>query len=132
MNSANTPSRLPSIAALLMLVGVAAGAFGAHGLKTFITPERMAVWNTAVLYQLVHSLGILLLMPMHASRRTRILKRACQTMLFGTLIFSGSLYLLVLTKLSWLGAITPVGGVLFIIAWGMACAGLWPRRHSNH
>src|SRR5699024_4508630 len=106
-NSTDTPSRLPSFAALLMLVGVAAGAFGAHGLKTFITPERMAVWNTAVLYQLVHSLGILLLMPMHASRTTRILKRACQTMIFGTLIFSGSLYLLVLTKLSWLGAITP-------------------------
>ncbi|MCU6435003.1 DUF423 domain-containing protein [Undibacterium sp. Jales W-56] len=107
------------IAALNMLIAVAAGAFGAHGLKTVLSPEMLAVWQTAASYQTSHALGlfgIALLLPRWPSVW---LLRAAAAMLSGIVIFSGSLYLLAVTGLRWLGAITPIGGLALLLAWAM-------------
>jgi uncharacterized membrane protein YgdD (TMEM256/DUF423 family) len=99
-----------------MLLGVAAGAFGAHGLKERLTPDLLAVWETAVRYQIYHALGLLAL----AALWDRLSARASTAgwcFLLGTLVFSGSLYALSLTGIRKLGAITPIGGLLFLAGW---------------
>ncbi|MGH7818297.1 MAG: DUF423 domain-containing protein [Candidatus Binatia bacterium] len=100
-----------------MLVGsvsgflaVAAGAFGAHGLKGVLAPDRLEIFETAVRYQMYHSLALVLAGSLGAFR-------AGWAFLLGVVIFSGSLYLLVLTDRRWLGAVTPVGGALFLLGW---------------
>lgn len=108
---------LIAVAAANMFIAVAAGAFGAHGLKNILSPELLAVWHTAVTYQMVHALGlfaIALLMPRFDSA---LLPWAGMLMLTGIVIFSGSLYVLSLTGIRIIGAVTPVGGVAFLLAW---------------
>jgi len=106
-------------AAILGFLGVALGAFGAHGLKTLLEAHATtAIWQTAVLYHLVHAVAAL-----WASE-----KRSTVVWIWtaGIVIFSGSLYLLAVTNIRWLGAITPFGGILFLIGWGMVA--FQPRR----
>ncbi|MGB3289833.1 MAG: DUF423 domain-containing protein [Burkholderiaceae bacterium] len=114
-----TERQLVIAGALMLLIGVGAGAFGAHGLKRLISPEMLGVWQTAVLYQLVHGLGLLIVALLCARYGVSLLGLAGGAMLLGILIFSGSLYALVLTDVRWLGAITPIGGAAFLVAWGM-------------
>ena len=112
-------STLIMIAAINMFIAVAAGAFGAHGLKTILSADMLAVWQTAVTYQISHSLGlfgIALLMP---HLQSIWLARSATAMLIGIVIFSGSLYLLAASGIRWLGAITPFGGLAFLLAWAM-------------
>src|SRR3546814_1485261 len=85
------------VAALVLLTGVCAGAFGAHGLKRLLTPDMLAVWHTAVLYQLVHGLGILAIAMLGARFGSPLLGNAGLVMLIGIVIFSGSLYMLAAT-----------------------------------
>jgi uncharacterized membrane protein YgdD (TMEM256/DUF423 family) len=99
-----------SVGSLMALVGVAAGAFGAHGLKSHITVERMEIFEVAVRYQMYHAIGLVLAGILDA-------QQAGWCFSGGILVFSGSLYLLVLTEQRWLGAITPVGGLLFLLGW---------------
>ena len=94
-----------TFAALNMLIAVGAGAFGAHGLKAVLSADMLAVWQTAVHYQMVHALGLF--------------GRAAAIMLAGIIVFSGSLYALALSGVLWLGAITPIGGLAFLVAWAM-------------
>jgi uncharacterized membrane protein YgdD (TMEM256/DUF423 family) len=106
------------LAAFLGFLGVLLGAFGAHGLKNLLeTHATTAIWQTAVLYHLVHSVAAL-----WASE-----KRPTVVWIWaaGIGIFSGSLYLLAVTNLRWLGAITPFGGTLFLIGWLMIA---FPKR----
>ena len=101
------------IGAVMGALGVALGAFGAHGLKNVTTEQRLLdIWDTGAKYHLVHALAILLV-ALHPARP------AVPGWLFtaGICIFSGSLYLLALTGKGWLGAITPIGGVCFIAGW---------------
>ncbi|NYT59170.1 DUF423 domain-containing protein [Alcaligenaceae bacterium] len=114
-----TDRQLIIVAALTLLVGVGAGAFGAHGLKRMITPDMLSVWQTAVLYQLIHGLGMLVIAALGTRMGTPLLSLSGSVMFAGILIFSGSLYTLVLTNTKWLGAITPIGGLAFLIAWAM-------------
>lgn len=114
-----TDRQLVVAAALILLIGVAAGAFGAHALKRSITPDMLSVWQTAVLYQLVHGLGLLAIAALGARFGSPLLAAAGGFMLAGIIIFSGSLYILVLSGTKWLGAITPIGGGAFIIAWAL-------------
>lgn len=104
-------------ASLSCLVSVAFGAFGAHALKSLLTPERLAVWNTGVLYQMTHSLGLFIIVAISPYLLTHLQKWAARFMMAGIIIFSGSLYVLVLTNTPAIGAITPIGGVCFLIAW---------------
>lgn len=104
--------------ALAMVVAVAAGAFGAHGLRDAVAPERLATFETAVRYQAYHALALLgvgLLMGRGGDGRR--LTWAGGLFLAGIAVFSGSLYALVLTDTPWLGAVTPLGGVAFIAGW---------------
>jgi uncharacterized membrane protein YgdD (TMEM256/DUF423 family) len=102
---------------LNMFIAVGCGAFGAHGLKKMLSDEMLAVWHTAVTYQVMHALGMIavaLLMPKFDGAA---LAWAGNLMLAGIVIFSGSLYLLALTGTRMLGAITPIGGAAFLAAW---------------
>jgi len=105
------------IAALAGLTGVALGAFGAHGLRGRLSPDMLAVFETAVRYQMYHALAIfgvgLLMAPMGGW----LVKAGGWLFTAGIVIFSGSLYALALTGISMLGAITPIGGLAFLAGW---------------
>ncbi len=105
--------------AVLAGLAVAAGAFGAHGLEDRVSPDRLETFRTAVSYQMYHALGLLVVGWAAAQGWGAAVHGAGYCFIAGTLIFSGSLYLLVLTDTSWLGAITPFGGVAFIVGWGL-------------
>lgn len=99
-------------------LGVAAGAFGAHGLKDILATDMLATYETAVRYQLYHAFGLVLvgLLPHTISVPARVIV-AGWCFVAGTLLFSGSLYALTLSGMRWFGAITPLGGVAFIVGW---------------
>lgn len=100
-------------------LGVACGAFGAHALKARLTPEMLAVWKTAVEYQFTHALALLLVGLLALQKPSATLHSAALCFAAGVLVFSGSLYALALTGTRWLGAITPLGGLLFLIGWAL-------------
>jgi uncharacterized membrane protein YgdD (TMEM256/DUF423 family) len=113
-----TAGRLLRIGAILAGLGVAIGAFGAHGLKSFVTPERLAVFETGVRYHLVHALAILAAAgAAHVAPASPAPRWAGALFLAGVLLFSGSLYALVLTGATAWGAVTPFGGVAFVAGW---------------
>lgn len=106
-----------ALSALIMLLAVAAGAFGAHALQSMVSPPRLETWKTAVLYHLIHGLALLILGFME---RMGVLRRpglVWATMCGGVVLFSGSLYVLVLTDTAWLGMITPLGGLVLMASW---------------
>ena len=110
-------------AALLGCTGVMAGAFGAHGLADQVTTARLEIWRTASNYQLVHALA-LLCVGLAIASSTRLSANGlamwvCRCWLAGVLIFSGSLYALVMLDLPVLGAVTPFGGTLLIVGWAL-------------
>jgi len=98
-------------------LAVAFGAFGAHGLKAILTPEMLAIYKTAVTYQMWHALALGLIALLINKQASRLLHYAGWLMFAGILLFSGSLYALSLSGLKWLGMITPLGGVCFLAAW---------------
>ena len=112
-------------------LGVAFGAFGAHGLKTMISPEMLAVYKTGVEYQMWHSFGLIViaLMQQH-DMQSRLLKWAGGLMFLGIILFSGSLYTLAILNLPILGAITPIGGVSFLISWSLLI--IFSGKKSSH
>ncbi len=103
-----------AIGAIITGFGVILGAFGAHALKTQLTPEALAIFETGVRYEMYHGLGILALA---ATPLAKQLTRAIQCLTLGTIIFSGSLYALVFTNIKMFGAVTPVGGAFLILGW---------------
>lgn len=126
----STPRTFLVLGAVLAALGVAAGAFGAHGLAGQVPAERLATFETGARYHLVHALA-LVLVGILAERwaASRALRAAGWLLVAGVLIFSGSLYLLVLTDTPWLGAVTPLGGVAFIAGW-LALAWAAARREE--
>lgn len=100
-------------------LSVALGAFGAHGLKNYFDEYSMGVFKTGVEYQFFHSLALLAVGILSRSVNPQILKYSGCAFSFGILVFSGSLYLLAFTKVKWLGAITPIGGVSFMVGWAL-------------
>ncbi|MFZ2313202.1 MAG: DUF423 domain-containing protein [Methylobacter sp.] len=106
------------LGALSALIGVGMGAFGAHGLKSIISPEMLTVYQTGVTYQMWHALGLIGIAAIHhQAPASKLLRWAGWLMFIGILLFSGSLYLLVFLNLNWLGMITPIGGASFLTAW---------------
>jgi uncharacterized membrane protein YgdD (TMEM256/DUF423 family) len=107
-----------TLAALLMFVAVAAGAFGAHALRNRLAPEMSAVWQTAVQYHAWHALGLAIvgLLTIHVPERAG-LALAGWLFVAGIALFSGSLYAMALTGYRALGAVTPIGGVAFLAGW---------------
>jgi uncharacterized membrane protein YgdD (TMEM256/DUF423 family) len=94
------------------------GAFGAHALKGRLSPEMLSVYHTGAQYQFYHALGLLLIGVIATQlQNSGALRLSGFLMLAGIILFSGSLYVLAITGVTWLGAITPLGGVAFIAAW---------------
>jgi uncharacterized membrane protein YgdD (TMEM256/DUF423 family) len=107
--------------AILLALSVILGAFGAHGLRNRLDAYSMSVYEKAVFYQFIHSLGILVvsILPRTGTFPQGSAATVCALLLAGIAIFSGSLYLLAVTGNRMLGAITPIGGVCFILGWIM-------------
>jgi uncharacterized membrane protein YgdD (TMEM256/DUF423 family) len=99
------------------LLAVAAGAFGAHALRVRLSPDLLAVFETAARYQMYHALGLLAVAWAIARWPGSTASWAGWLFLIGTVLFSGSLYALALTGARWLGAITPLGGLAFLGGW---------------
>jgi uncharacterized membrane protein YgdD (TMEM256/DUF423 family) len=105
------------LGAVSAAVAVAAGAFGAHALRDRLSPHYLSIFDTATRYQMYHALGLLAVAWAATRWPGRLPRTAGWLFAIGTLLFSGSLYLLALTGATWLGAITPLGGVAFIAGW---------------
>lgn len=120
-------SRFFAVGAFALALGAAAGAFGAHGLKAMLTPEMLAIWETAARYHLLHGLGLLAVgyaLDRGLGRSGRI---AGGLLLAGIVLFSGSLYAYALTGTRGLAMITPLGGVCFIAGWLTLGVSAWRR-----
>lgn len=111
---------------------VALGAFGAHGLESLLVKNgRLDTWHTAVLYQFVHVGLLLVLGLLQGQQSSKLLKIASITSVIGILVFSGSLYVLSLSNILWLGAITPIGGLSFLTAWTCLFLHFIQNRKTN-
>jgi len=110
-----------AIAAVFLALAVGLGAFGAHGLKARLDANHLDIYKTAVLYHFLHALGLLIVsvLPKTGTITTEGANSVCWLLAAGILIFSGSLYVLAVTGIDRLGAITPIGGVAFIVGWLM-------------
>ena len=113
------------LAAVFGFLGVAMGAFGAHGLKHILSPQLFEVYKTAVDYQMWHALalGLTALLPPQ-----RLMRWAACLFTAGIILFSGSLYLLAILDMSWLGIITPFGGLAFLAGWALLAWAAYPKK----
>lgn len=116
MSSERTFFRLGALSAC---IAVAAGAFGAHALRARLAPDLLQAFETGARYQMYHALGLLAVAWAVSRTDAPGPRRAGWLFVGGTLLFSGSLYLLALTETRWLGAVTPLGGVAWIVGWGL-------------
>jgi uncharacterized membrane protein YgdD (TMEM256/DUF423 family) len=117
--------KLLILSALFGMLGVILGAFGAHGLKAHVSEQMLANWQTGVLYHMIHALALLGTALASARLRKNTVVLAGWFFVGGIIIFSGSLYVMVLTGQKWLGAITPIGGVSLIVGWLLLLIGAW-------
>lgn len=122
--------RVAAVAAGLGALAVGLGAFGAHGLEGTVTPERLETWRTGAQYHLGHALAGVIAGVIAGLRSSRLAAVAGRLFVAGTVVFSGSLYLLVLLDLPVLGAVAPVGGLLLIGGWAVLAVGLWRQAQS--
>lgn len=112
------------IGSLAGFLGVAAGAFGAHGLRNRLSPDMLGVFETAVRYQMYHVFALIMTaVVIGRAGDARLLTIAGWSFITGVVLFSGSLYALALTGISGLGAITPLGGLAFLVGW--ACLAIF-------
>lgn len=118
--------KLIAIGSLLGGLAVALGAFGAHGLRDILAPSALDTFETGVRYQFYHAVAIILAgLVLGRYPNAKLANTAGWLFVIGTAIFSGSLYILTITGLRWLGAITPIGGVAFIIGWACLALAVW-------
>ena len=120
------PDRLFALlGCVFMAVGVGLGAFGAHALKARLSPGDLDIFETGVRYQLIHALGLFVVAWAATRFPSPWVSSAGWLLTAGILVFSGSLYLLVLTNTRWLGAITPLGGVALVLGWLVLAGGIY-------
>ena len=113
------------IGAISAFIGVAAGAFGAHGLKTRISADLLSTFEIGVRYQMYHALALIACAWAQSKWPSPILSAAGWLFAIGTILFCGSLYLLSIFGIKWLGAITPIGGLAFLSGWACLALGIW-------
>ncbi len=106
------------LGAINAFLSVALGAFGAHALRGRLTPEMLDIYHTSVQYQIFHAIGLIVIgiLALHFPN-SGLLRWSGWLMFFGIVVFSGSLYVLAVTGVTWLGAITPIGGTAFLVSW---------------
>lgn len=110
-----------------MALGVLLGAFGAHALKTTLSPEMLAVYKTGVEYQFYHAIGLLLIGVIGFQVKSKYLRWSALFITIGIILFSGSLYVLTLSGIKAIGAITPIGGLSFVAGWIFLAVAIWKR-----
>jgi uncharacterized membrane protein YgdD (TMEM256/DUF423 family) len=108
-----------AVGSALACLAVALGAFGAHGLKSRVTPELLAIFETGVRYHMYHALALLAVGWQVERSASGLAVAAGWLFVAGIVVFSGSLYAMTLTGARWLGAVTPIGGVCFIAGWAL-------------
>lgn len=114
-----------AMGSILMAVGVALGAFGAHALKDRLPPDKIATFRTGVQYHLIHALGLIAVGILAGSKPdSGLIEAAGWLQALGIALFSGSLYVLSVRSIRWLGPVTPIGGLAFIAGWGLLAAGV--------
>lgn len=121
--------RIVATGAILALLAVGAGAFAAHGLETVLDRHQLGIFETAARYQMYHAIALIAVGAIAScpGYSTRWLKLTSLAFVLGIVLFSGSLYALVLTGIGLLGAVTPLGGVMFMFGWlALAVAALKP------
>ncbi|WP_346855188.1 DUF423 domain-containing protein [uncultured Draconibacterium sp.] len=114
-------------ASAMLVLAVALGAFGAHGLKGHLSAELMQTYKTAVEYHFYHALGLLLLGALSLTMPSNLINLAALFLFVGIVLFSGSLYVLAISGIKWLGAITPLGGLSFIAGWILLFVAAWKK-----
>ncbi|MDZ7658204.1 DUF423 domain-containing protein [Fodinibius sp.] len=114
------------IGSIAMALAVGLGAFGAHGLKEMLTDEMLDIFETGVKYHFYHAIGLLVIaFVAQLIPDSSLLQWSGWLMLAGIFIFSGSLYILSISGIRWMGAITPIGGLCFIVAWILLALASW-------
>ena len=115
----NMGKKIIASAAIFLILAVALGAFGAHALRTKIPDDLLAVYHTGVEYHFYHALGLLLTGVIALLRPSSMIRWSAILLGTGIVLFSGSLYIMAVTGMRWLGAVTPVGGLSFIGGWAL-------------
>ncbi|TCP66273.1 DUF423 domain-containing protein [Baia soyae] len=111
-----------------MALSIALGAFGAHGLKDKVAEKMIANWNTGAHYHMIHALGMLVVgILLSKVQSSGMLTASGWLMLVGVVLFSGSLYVMAVTGVTKLGAITPIGGLAFIVAWVLVAVAVYKQ-----
>jgi uncharacterized membrane protein YgdD (TMEM256/DUF423 family) len=114
-----------TLGCVLALLAVAAGAFGAHALRARLAEDMLAIFETAARYQMYHALALLAVGWVAHQWPSGYVSAAGWLFLAGIVVFSGSLYILSLSGVRWLGAITPIGGVAFLVGWALLAVAAW-------
>lgn len=114
-------------ASILLALAVSLGAFGAHGLKSQLSTDMMQTYKTGVEYHFYHALGLLLIGILSVSMPSGLLNWSAIFLFAGIILFSGSLYVLAITGIKWLGAVTPLGGLSFIAGWILLFLAVWKK-----
>jgi uncharacterized membrane protein YgdD (TMEM256/DUF423 family) len=112
------------IAGISGFIMVVLGAFGGHALKEILSAEQLGIWDVAVKYQMVHTVALLAIALLMMVKQNKILSWAAWAFVEGIVLFSGSLYLLAYLDVSWLGMITPFGGLAFLLGWLLLIVGV--------
>jgi uncharacterized membrane protein YgdD (TMEM256/DUF423 family) len=113
------------LGAVNAFLSVAAGAFGAHALKARLSPDLLIIFETGARYHMYHALGLIAVGLVAQTRPSALMTASGWAMLAGILLFSGSLYALALSGVRALGAITPLGGLGFLVGWVLLALGAW-------
>ena len=117
--------RFGMLGAFFAATAVGAGAFGAHALKTIVSPSSLAIYETAVRYQMYHAIGLFVVAWLCHETTARWVAKAGWLFFVGILLFSGSLYMMALGGIPWMGAVTPLGGLAFVAGWLCIAWTLW-------
>ena len=123
-----TARRFIALGAILGATGVAAGAFGAHTLAEILTPEWLKVFETATRYHLIHAVALVTVGVVASNWPSSLVNAAGYLLLSGVILFSGSLYALVLSNMTWWGMVTPFGGAALIAGWCALAWAVWDRK----
>ena len=114
-------------ASILLALAVALGAFGAHGLKAHLSTEMLQTYKTGIEYHFYHALGLLFIGVLSISYPSGLLNWSAILLAIGIVFFSGSLYVLSISGIKWIGAITPLGGLCFIAGWVLLFVAVWKK-----
>ena len=116
--------------AVFMALAVSLGAFGAHALKKILSPEMLTIYHTGVEYQFYHALGLLIVGVIGFQIKSKLIGWAGILLTAGIILFSGSLYVLALSGIKGLGAITPIGGISFVAGWIILAIGIVKHKRG--